>query len=493
MKHLIIIFIFLICTSAGELLSQPYNWNPEKILSEGYYDSNPKFIQIINHNYFNYYFDFLIFERKTSEQDSLSAICVLKIDTGGVLGIPVNLTDGSFVDRNPDICIGNEYGGGIIYSMAVWESKREESNMIAGCFFNINNGWSKPFIIDSSADNHNPKVAAISNINYSVVYQSGNDIIYKELNAEINQTNYYINLTSGDTSYCIKPELARRWGNSYIQISYQQKRADGNYSVIRRTGSSNYTWSNPEIISDKGDNRSSGFLIDYVGYNTAFESNLYGNWNIYCLRENQLDTLPNINKDAHNTSLSRFFDNRVTDRLIYSHAFAYKEELSNEKRIILNSFGYPYYKDTVLINSIENTGLTINSGLKYINYDFWVWVVYNKADSGKSSLYGKSVRVMNTGINEFINNIPDKITLYQNYPNPFNPVTNVEFGISDLGFVSLKVFDALGKEVKTMVNEIRPAGNYEVRFDGSGLPSGVYFYKLEAGEYIETKRMILIK
>ena len=81
----------------------------------------------------------------------------------------------------------------------------------------------------------------------------------------------------------------------------------------------------------------------------------------------------------------------------------------------------------------------------------------------------------------------------QNYPNPFNPVTNLEFGISDLGFVSLKVFDILGKEIATLVNEKLNPGNYKVEFDGSGLTSGVYFYRIEAGEFVDTKRMILVK
>ncbi len=493
MKNLIVFVFVFICITTAEISAQPYNWKPERKLTEGYFDSNPNFIQIINHHYSNYNFDYLVFERKNFENDTLSSICVVKIDTGGIQGIPLFLSSGTFEDKNPDICIGNEWGGGINYSLVVWESKRPEGVMIAGRFFDINLGWGNSFIIDSSSDNHNPKISGINNTNYSIVYQSGNDIIYKEINTVNNQTTYRINLTSDDTSYCSKPEIARGFNISNIQICYQQKRTDGNYTVIRRTGSSNHIWSNPEIISDNGDNRTSGFLLYYVGYNTAFESNFNGNWNIYSLRENIIDTLPGINNDANNTSLKRFFDNRVTDGIIYSHAFAYKEEISDEKRIILNSFGYPYYKDTVLINSIENTGLTINGGLNYFNYDFLVWVVYNKTDSGKSSLYGKSVRVMNTGIKEINTNLPDNITLYQNYPNPFNPVTNLEFGIPELGFVSLKVYDALGKVVRTLVNESRPAGYYNVEFDGSDLPSGMYFYKLEAGKFAETKRMILLK
>ena len=89
--------------------------------------------------------------------------------------------------------------------------------------------------------------------------------------------------------------------------------------------------------------------------------------------------------------------------------------------------------------------------------------------------------------------IPDKFTLSQNYPNPFNPVTQMEFGISNMGFVSLKVYNVLGEEIKTLINEIKPAGKYDITFDGSNLSSGIYFYTMKAGEIVITKRMLLLK
>ena len=98
-----------------------------------------------------------------------------------------------------------------------------------------------------------------------------------------------------------------------------------------------------------------------------------------------------------------------------------------------------------------------------------------------------------TGINQISLIVPSSYSLSQNYPNPFNPVTNLEFGISDLGFVSLIVYDILGKEVATLVNEKLNPGKYKVEFDGSALPSGVYFYRITAGEFTDTKRMMLIK
>ena len=102
-------------------------------------------------------------------------------------------------------------------------------------------------------------------------------------------------------------------------------------------------------------------------------------------------------------------------------------------------------------------------------------------------------RIENTTSAGELSQIVNGYELYQNYPNPFNPVTNVEFGIPKQGFVSLKVYDMLGKEVATLVNENLSPGNYTVNFNGSNFSSGVYFCKMESGEFKNIKRMVLIK
>jgi hypothetical protein len=83
--------------------------------------------------------------------------------------------------------------------------------------------------------------------------------------------------------------------------------------------------------------------------------------------------------------------------------------------------------------------------------------------------------------------------LSQNYPNPFNPVTRIKFDIIKQGLVSLKIYDVLGKVVSELVNEVKSKGQYSIDYDASGLPSGIYFYKLDCNGYSETKRMILLK
>jgi choice-of-anchor B domain-containing protein len=113
--------------------------------------------------------------------------------------------------------------------------------------------------------------------------------------------------------------------------------------------------------------------------------------------------------------------------------------------------------------------------------------------SDQTGLYIFSFDFDAVGIEDNATSLVENYHLFQNYPNPFNPTTNFEFRIADFGFVSLKVFDVLGNEITTLVNEEKVAGSYEINFDASGLPSGVYFYKLQAGDFVETKKMILLR
>lgn len=89
--------------------------------------------------------------------------------------------------------------------------------------------------------------------------------------------------------------------------------------------------------------------------------------------------------------------------------------------------------------------------------------------------------------------IPSSFALDQNYPNPFNPSTKINFKLASNSFVKLIVFDLLGNEIRTLVNEEKQAGSYDVEFDASGLSSGIYFYKIQTKDFINTKKMLLMK
>jgi hypothetical protein len=129
----------------------------------------------------------------------------------------------------------------------------------------------------------------------------------------------------------------------------------------------------------------------------------------------------------------------------------------------------------------NTTSLTINP---YNTNQLWIGTTGN----GTFIFDGLTI-----GIQPVSSEIPASYNLGQNYPNPFNPVTAINFAISKPGLVTLKVFDLLGKEVSTLVDEDLKAGNYKIDFNASGFSSGIYFYSLQSGDFIETKKLVLIK
>lgn len=114
------------------------------------------------------------------------------------------------------------------------------------------------------------------------------------------------------------------------------------------------------------------------------------------------------------------------------------------------------------------------------------------AQFGTSNFMLQKFVKSSTGVKQ-IDQIPTGYVLSQNYPNPFNPTTNIQFSIPEQGFVSLKVYNTLGQEVATLVNDIKSAGTYKVDFDASKLSSGVYIYTLSTGRILMSKKMLLMK
>ncbi|MCO6473803.1 MAG: T9SS type A sorting domain-containing protein, partial [Melioribacteraceae bacterium] len=107
--------------------------------------------------------------------------------------------------------------------------------------------------------------------------------------------------------------------------------------------------------------------------------------------------------------------------------------------------------------------------------------------------YGRINTSVIVGIKDSENIIPSEFVLSQNYPNPFNPSTVISYQLSENSKVSLKIYDVLGREIATIVNKQLQPGEYEVEFNAEDLSSGVYYYRLEAGSYNHTKKMILLR
>ncbi len=183
-----------------------------------------------------------------------------------------------------------------------------------------------------------------------------------------------------------------------------------------------------------------------------------------------------------------------------------------------------------ILYSLDTCGFTVSSNLTvkdhyyvigFSNYRMWIinrdngQQLYNEygiispvkiLESGDNKLYYLVKAGQQTyALYELVNfnsivsvkkdkpDTPDKFLVMQNYPNPFNPSTIIKYSIPKSENVILKIYDVLGRQIQALVNEQKPAGNYQVEFDGSNLPSSVYFYQIRVGSYIETRKMLLLK
>lgn len=155
-----------------------------------------------------------------------------------------------------------------------------------------------------------------------------------------------------------------------------------------------------------------------------------------------------------------------------------------EDRTIIPVLNYKYAKNLGFISSISCEFSCASSKLVYALID------------------GEEYGIKISSLNEpKASTVPSKFILLQNYPNPFNPMTKVKYEIPERSFVTIRVYDVLGKEIATLVNEEKHAGEYEVEFNAAKLSSGIYFYKLQAGDpstgsgqsFIQTKKMVLLR
>ena len=300
---------------------------------------------------------------------------------------------------------------------------------------------------------------------------------------------------------------------------YKVTGLDTNGNSVWSYTSAGNTWSLKEIPDINGDS-----LKDIIGLGgfTGYIFTVAGNTGSQIWAHNL--------SSSNNGKISLFDDadgNGFMDISLSAPQIAYRIDSKTGNTIWSNTLGSSYIRgidntgdvtgdsidDIVIATQVPARLLVLNGINGNIIFDYIFGTALNQRGDRAAVLND----IDSNGVNEFLggnregrvicfyggngiltsvsngSSIPEHFGLRQNFPNPFNPVTHLEFGISDLGFVSLKVYDVLGKEVATLVNEIKQPGYYTIEFDGSDLSSGIYFYKIEAGSFVQTKRMILLK
>jgi len=157
--------------------------------------------------------------------------------------------------------------------------------------------------------------------------------------------------------------------------------------------------------------------------------------------------------------------------------------------------------DTLYAATYDGVYASTNNGLSWtLNNEgqtsfpsFWVWANNSKVITGTSGGIWNSTVSYVTPVEKSLDNLPSYFSIAQNFPNPFNPSTIIKYDIPKESFVTIIVYDALGREVIELVNKQKSAGSYQETFNAAKLASGIYFYRIQAGSFVETKKMILMR
>ena len=176
----------------------------------------------------------------------------------------------------------------------------------------------------------------------------------------------------------------------------------------------------------------------------------------------------------------------------YGNDTTYWNWLTNGKidTLLITNPADPNVDDPVIIPSFNSKSIPVGDSVVY-----YVAVGYglNKSKMLANMQLAQQKYIQLTAVGSESNYVPSDYSLNQNYPNPFNPSTKISYQIPKSGYVTLKVYNSLGKEVMTLVNAEKAAGRYVVDFNARGLSSGIYFYSIHSGSFFETKKMMLIK
>jgi len=415
------------------------------------------------------------------------------------------LYDIIFTDGNNGYCVGsNDRIFKTINSGISWSEYAVSSNsynsLLSVKFINNNTGYACGGLMDTYAM-----------LKYRFIYKTTNQGAnwFTCWNSPDFAMNYYISLSvfSGDTLYA----CARGQYDLGGSFGFFEKTTNGGTNFLINTLGPGYNsmqfinyytgWTSAFYIDDIGNRKDyiykttdagANWIIQYLDSVTAASIN-----KIQFINQN---TGFGITGTYYGTSLPKLLKttnggiNWSVTNIAYSNSLKSLFFINENTGWIC---GYRSSADSSVILKTTDGGLTFNIQKKVpyfevVNSLYFQSPLVGYAVSGNGIIY-KTTTGGVTYANNIINEIPASFSLSQNYPNPFNPTTIIRFQIKDSKTTTLKVFDLLGREVQTLVNEKLKPGEYEVTFDGSNLPSGVYFYKLQAGDFTETKKMILIK
>ncbi len=506
------ILIYILITSIGIFFSSTVNLNQGYsqasnidtsaiFLSSNVYDyKNPQFDK--TGNSINYFIRdcILSYEKWTGPNNSKIAVRFMKYNS---LSPEVELTDSGSLNINPAVAYHMGFPAENNKGAVVFQSNRSGNWDIYFSYYDTVS-WSAPVAVASDVmDETNPSIVSFintTNSNFLIAYKKGNDICLRNLHNGIWLDE--VNVTSSDSLVCSSPVLTSLvFLQGYFFLAYQRTTNGTNKSIsyhsvqISPSGALDigtrvtiYQPNSQDNIrfSNGVNNCILNYDYDTLGtkhfYSAFLEGNNYSMWN------------QTSNYNGYNYGGTGSSHGDITSDYPNGYSLVSWINKNNDStRIFIYQIGFGNNLSKFYVGD-SNSETFVNTSSKLVFGNMYrVRILWEKIINGRMALIESFRDAVLTPIKTISNSVPDKIALFQNYPNPFNPKTIINYQLPKTNYVYMKVYNVLGNEVATLVNEKQNAGSYTVEFDGSNLSSGIYFYKLEAEGFTETKRMILLK
>ncbi len=405
-------------------------------------------------------------------------------DEGLSWGTETRLTNNIDVSYSPSIAA---YGS---YVHIVWYDNRDGTHEV---YYKLSTdegvSWGPDTRLSSTPYVSESTTATVSGSNVLVVWadeRDGNREIYYR-----RSTNNGLNWEpetrlTNNSGYSEAPNITVSLSN--VHVTWQDNR-DGNFEVYyKRSTDGGLNWGPDTRLTNAGGNSLRTFsTVNGTKVHVVWMDERDGNWEIYYKQDptgNPPPPAPPLapilvsppNGSYNEPSSVRFIWNRPFYTSTYRIQIALDSVFSNM-----------VYNDSTLTDST-----IVVANLLSNKYYWWHMNAKNSYGTSPYSLVWK-FGTFPVGVKQTSSTAPDKFNLYNNYPNPFNPASKIKIDIPIQGYVKLKIYDLLGREAAFLINQKLQPGTYEVNFNGTNFPSGIYFYKLETETFIQTKRMVLIK
>jgi hypothetical protein len=476
-------------------------WNSVDTVTAGDYDDlNPS----ITHNAWSIYtgsVQWLVFERHTTTESQIAA---KKFDMSAATwdsGIEVIASRPAGEEqKNPDYSeTGYVDTAGVFHVMrlAAWEVRTGNRWQILYSTHNDSApAWSAPSLLwPDSLDNTSVQVRPVLSLGLLIAWKRANTVMGLIQSASAGTPPETLAVSSSDS---LEYDIATGSGiATVIWTSDVQgkmtpiRRNIFHYSPVQSAAPETLLVPMPCAAPRLSSNQ-------FMEPSFFFESQISGRWDVYYYIRYMTPHYGSLSGDSssenHNAHSLSFPVITKPARSAHTSAprilglLVYEKYHGNDSSLVfINGF----YMDTVRSaghnwNSLVGSQVFFNQGgRKFL-------VVWESNRSGRSHIYSRMVYVSPDAIVD-IPRTPSAFTLYQNYPNPFNPSTTIRYALPARSHVTLTVFNVLGQQVATLVDGTQDAGDHDVKYDGTGLASGVYFYTMRAGDIVRTKQLLILR